>query len=86
MHNKALGYADVKYDSLLFELSMSFINIEVDDVDFNIMNSLEKISIYLSADRAYIFTYDYIHKTANNTHEWCKKGSFPKYKILKIYL
>jgi len=74
MHNKALGCAIFTYDGLLFELSMSFINIEIGDIDFNIMNSLEKISKYLNADRAYLFTYDYTHKITTNTHEWCNQG------------
>lgn len=56
---------------LLMEISSSFINIPLENVDEAINRSLEKMALFVNADRAYIFNYDWENKVGNNTFEWC---------------
>jgi diguanylate cyclase (GGDEF)-like protein/hemerythrin-like metal-binding protein/PAS domain S-box-containing protein len=63
-----------KYRELLLELSTSFINLPIEQIDDAIEEALGKISSFVGADRAYIFEYDFINQTSSNTYEWCGKG------------
>nr|WP_321265676.1 bacteriohemerythrin [uncultured Sulfurimonas sp.] len=72
-----------RYRNLLLELSTNFINLPLDEIDFNIKNALEKIAIFLNTDRAYIFDYNYIAQTTTNTYEWCAEGIIPQIEELQ---
>lgn len=63
-----------KYSKLLIDLSTSFINLPIEQIDDAIEESLGKISNFVGADRAYIFDYDFVNQTSSNTYEWCAKG------------
>lgn len=56
---------------LLMEISSGFINIPLEKVDEEINRSLEKMGIFVNADRCYIFEYDWVNEVSSNTNEWC---------------
>ena len=72
-----------KYRDMFLELSTDFINLPLDEIDYNINKALEKMAKFIGADRAYIFDYDYEIKTTTNTYEWCAIGILPQIKKLQ---
>lgn len=58
---------------LLMKLATDFINISLDKVDSAINTSLSLMGRFISADRVYIFKYDFEKGVTSNTHEWCSK-------------
>ncbi|NCC72871.1 MAG: PAS domain S-box protein [Sphingobacteriia bacterium] len=67
-----------KLRELLFEISTNYINLPLEKVDTEIIFSLEKIAQFVSADRSYIFMYDWEKQICTNTFEWCRKGIEPQ--------
>ncbi len=66
------------FQKLLMELSTSFINISLDEVDASINNSLKRIAEFVDADRCYIFDHNPEPNTISNTYEWCRTGIKPQ--------
>ena len=62
------------YRAQIQRLSLSFINLPLDQVDGAIDTALERIGTFFGADRAYVFVYDLVARSARNTHEWCAHG------------
>jgi len=60
--------------ALLFNISLSLINVSTQKKDTEIANALTKIAKFTKSDRAYIFEYDYENNTVSNTFEWCEEG------------
>ena len=63
-----------QHSKLLLELSTSFINLPLDKIDEAIRNALEKMAIFVGADRAYIFDYNFKAQTTTNIFEWSAEG------------
>ena len=63
-----------KLKNILIDISSTYINIDLDEVDTNIDASLKKIGEFVNADRAYIFSYELSAQTCSCTHEWCGPG------------
>jgi PAS domain S-box-containing protein len=59
---------------LLFGLASRFINLPVPQMDAAIHEALGDMGRFVSADRAYLFDYDFVARTSSNTHEWCAEG------------
>lgn len=72
-----------KYQELLIELSTSFINLPIEQIDDAIEEALGKMSSFVGVDRAYIFDYDFVNKTSSNIYEWCEKDIQPQIQELK---
>jgi PAS domain S-box-containing protein len=76
--DKKLAQIQLQYQAdlrkLLVELSSSFINLPVNEIEPAIYNSLSRIGEFVGADRAYVFDYDFKSKTSSNTLEWCREG------------
>ena len=76
--DKRLAQIQLEYMSdlrkLLIDLSSSFINLPVREIEPAINQSLCNIGEFVGADRAYVFDYDFINNTTTNTHEWCREG------------
>ncbi|MDD2906585.1 MAG: bacteriohemerythrin [Sulfurimonas sp.] len=72
-----------RYRRFLFELSVSFINIPLEDLDAVIDAALEKMASFVGADRAYIFAYDLDKQTTSNTYEWCGEDIIPQRESLQ---
>jgi diguanylate cyclase (GGDEF)-like protein/hemerythrin-like metal-binding protein/PAS domain S-box-containing protein len=66
------------YRSFLLELSTDFINLPLNEIDYNINTALEKMANFVGSDRAYMFDYDYDAETSSNTYEWCASGISPQ--------
>ncbi len=59
---------------LLMEISAGFVNIPLDLVDAEVNKVLKILALFVRADRAYIFEYDWENRVSNNTYEWCAEG------------
>ncbi|MEN2281463.1 PAS domain S-box protein [Algoriphagus sp. SE2] len=71
---EALLESQEQLKNILIDISSTYINIDLEEVDERINASLEKIGAFVDADRAYIFSYDLNAFTCSCTHEWCARG------------
>jgi PAS domain S-box-containing protein len=74
---------ELRLQETLIDISSTYINLDTDDVENTINRSLEKMGQFVSADRAYIFDYDFVNQTSSNTYEWCNTGIKPEIENLK---
>ncbi|MBU1657721.1 bacteriohemerythrin [bacterium] len=81
-YEQQLAYQD-QYRQLLLELSSSFINLPLDEVEVVIEKALGNMAAFVGADRAYIFDYDFTAQTTSNTYEWCANGITPQIEELQ---
>lgn len=73
----------LRLQQLLISISTEYINADLHDIDGLINNSLQKMGEFVEADRSYIFAYNLIDNTTNNTHEWCASGIEPEIQNLQ---
>ncbi len=59
---------------VLIDISSSYINLPLHEVESSINNSLAVMGRFVSADRAYIFDLDPDTMLCSNTYEWCNEG------------
>ena len=64
----------LRFQDLLISISTEYINADLSDIDKLVRKSLKQIGEFVSADRSYIFSYDFVNNTASNTFEWCATG------------
>ncbi|WP_051287128.1 PAS domain S-box protein [Algoriphagus mannitolivorans] len=64
--------------NILIELSTTYINMDLQEVDEKIQASLKRIGEFVDADRAYVFSYDLKAMTCSCNHEWCAPGIAPQ--------
>lgn len=57
------------YKDILFQLSASFINLSLDQLDAAIDAALASMGQFVDADRTYVFRHDMEAGTTSNTHE-----------------
>jgi diguanylate cyclase (GGDEF)-like protein/hemerythrin-like metal-binding protein/PAS domain S-box-containing protein len=81
-HEETIIFQD-KYLQLFLELSSSFINLPLDQIDLQINNALKEMATFVGADRAYIFDYNFDLNTATNTYEWCNTDIEPHIQNLQ---
>ena len=72
-----------KLQELIMKISTDYINLPVSEYYTTVRNSLELISNYISADRAYVFNYDENQGVCNYTHEWVSEEKYSQIKSLK---
>jgi PAS domain S-box-containing protein len=60
---------------ILMRISTRYINVPINELNEIVHNSLGDIAQFASADRAYIFKYDFKHQVCKNTYEWCAEGT-----------
>ncbi len=68
---------------ILMNISNRFINLNFEDLDNSIYQSLQEIAYFSSADRAYVFRYHLEENICRNTHEWCAPGIVPQIENLQ---
>ena len=68
---------------LLIDISATYINLPLDAVEAAIRTSLADMAVFVGADRAYIFDYDFRRQVCSNTHEWCAAGIEPQINALQ---
>lgn len=59
---------------LLMEISTSFINLPLNEVDTAIRQSLNDLSSFVQAERSHVFFYNFPEETANCIFEWSIDG------------
>ena len=69
---------------LLLKIATGYINVNLDEVDKIIEQSLKEMGEFFSADRAYVFSYDFQNSTTSNTFEWCSDGITPEINNLQL--
>jgi diguanylate cyclase (GGDEF)-like protein/PAS domain S-box-containing protein len=67
-----------EYLAQVSRLATELIDLPLECIDDAINMALEQISNFFSADRAYVFTYNFAAQTTSNTHEWCAPGVSPQ--------
>lgn len=67
-----------KFDRLITELLVNFINIEPENLDMEIQKLLQMIGEFAMVDRSYVFLYREDGNSMDNTHEWCAPGIEPQ--------
>ncbi|MFC0262412.1 GAF domain-containing hybrid sensor histidine kinase/response regulator [Fontibacter flavus] len=68
----------LELQQILIDISSKYINMNLDDLEKNVLLSLEQLGHFVEADRAYIFEYNFVDYTASNTYEWCAEGITPE--------
>ncbi len=61
-------------DNLVSQISSGFVNVAVDEVDYQINLALQRIAEFSRIDRAYLFQFSEDGQTMDNTHEWVDAG------------
>lgn len=69
---------ETAFREFILELSASFINLPLTEMNTAINTALARIGAFFSADRAYVFHYDFTRQVASNTHEWCAPHISPQ--------
>jgi PAS domain S-box-containing protein len=59
-----------KMQELLIKISSNYININIDQIDEIIQNSLSEIAGFVNADRAYVYEYVWDLKQVKKSYEW----------------
>ncbi|MEI8205470.1 MAG: response regulator [Kiritimatiellales bacterium] len=73
----------IRMQELLTKLSSSFINLPLNHIEAALEDSLGELGVFVGADRAYLFDYDYEQQICRNTHEWCVEGIEPQKEDLQ---
>jgi signal transduction histidine kinase/DNA-binding NarL/FixJ family response regulator/PAS domain-containing protein len=63
---------------ILMDVSSKYINISLNQLEDTIHTSLRELGQFVNADRAYVFSYDWVNGICTNTHEWCEEGVSPQ--------
>jgi PAS domain S-box-containing protein len=67
----------------LIDIASTYINLDLSLVEPTINDSLRKLGLFVNADRAYIFDYDFEKNTTSNIYEWCNQGIEPEINNLQ---
>ena len=65
---------ELKFNSIINELAMKFINFKPNEVDEIINQGLAQVGSYFGVDRVYIFEFDFANRKMINTYEWCAEN------------
>jgi len=68
---------------MLMNMASLYINIPIEKVNETINESLKEMGLFVSADRTYIFNYDFNKQTTSNEYEWCNTGITPQIDFLQ---
>jgi PAS domain S-box-containing protein len=74
---------ELRLQEALIDIASTYINLDPKDVENTINRSLEKMGLFVSADRAYIFDYDFVNDSTSNIYEWCNVGIEPEIENLQ---
>lgn len=69
---------ELSFQNLLMDISSEYINIPIKKVSDSINKSLQEMSAFVKADRAYIFSYKFDKNICTNTYEYCAEGIEPQ--------
>jgi signal transduction histidine kinase/CheY-like chemotaxis protein len=69
---------NAKLQRVIIDTAKSFVNVNYNNFNRIMDESLQNFGQAIGADRAYIFEYNFNENTMNNTHEWCNEGISPE--------
>jgi GAF domain-containing protein len=72
-----------RLQTILMNIASRYINIGLTEVESTITWTLGEMAVFVEADRAYIFDYDWDRQTCSNTYEWCSDGTSPEIDSLQ---
>jgi PAS domain S-box-containing protein len=72
-----------EFQNILIDISTKQINLSSEQTKNYINESLETLGKFVNADRAYIFDYDFVRCTTDNTFEWCEENITPQIEELQ---
>ena len=81
--NKHLETLDL--NAIIMKIASEFINIPYQDFSKVVQETLGLIGEYLDIDRVYVFEYNFVNNTADNTYEWCHEGVESQQDFLRNY-
>jgi len=73
----------VLFETLITNISASFINLGPEEIDAGIDDALRNIGRFAAADRSYVFLFSDDKSTFSNTHEWSAEGVARAYAELR---
>ncbi|QRM90321.1 GHKL domain-containing protein [Lacinutrix sp. WUR7] len=68
----------LRFQDLLISISTKYINSDLSDIDKLVQDSLQQIGEFVTSDRSYVFSYDFVNNTCSNTYEWCAEDIEPE--------
>lgn len=74
---------ELQLQEALIDIASTYINLDPKDVENTINRSLAKMGLFVTADRSYIFDYDFDLGTTSNTYEWCNDDIEPEIQNLQ---
>jgi PAS domain S-box-containing protein len=65
---------EIRLQEVLIDIAFLYINSELENEEETIHASLRQLGKFLSADRAYIFDYNFERNKGSIVYEWCNEG------------
>ncbi|MCC5919297.1 MAG: response regulator [Cyclobacteriaceae bacterium] len=65
---------EIRLQKMLLSIASTYIDLDLDLVDFITKKSIAEIGRFVDADRAYYIEYQADKKSLNTLHEWCSEG------------
>lgn len=72
-----------KMQEMLMHTAKRYINMSLEEMEYNVEDSLGEISRFVGAHRAYVFDYHWDRRICSNTYEWCDTGIEPQKEFLR---
>ncbi len=82
-HNRRNIGRYARFQQIVMELATDFVNTPLHAIDTSIQQMLQRVGVFVDADRAYVFEYDFQQQITSNTHEWCSEGIEPAIHLLQ---
>ncbi|HMN90925.1 MAG TPA: ATP-binding protein [Saprospiraceae bacterium] len=82
-HNRRNIGRYARFQQIVMELATDFVNTPLNAIDTSIQQMLQRVGVFVGADRAYVFEYDFQRQVTSNTHEWCAEGIEPAIHLLQ---
>ena len=76
--HESLLKEQINLQKLLSQVTADFSEASLEDFDDRVNQALMLFGEYVSADRAYVFDYDFDRGVCHNTFEWCQEGISPE--------
>lgn len=71
-------------ERLLLDLAVRLINVDIEDLDEVLTDTLAAVGGHANVDRVTVFNYDWDSGTASATYEWCAPGIEPAFDELQL--
>jgi PAS domain S-box-containing protein len=76
--NERILVNKTEFQRLIMEVATEFIDVQQNDLQQLINNTLARLGNFMEVDRVYIFDYNHEQQTTSNTFEWVAEGVEPE--------